>query len=450
MLQSASSFNVVSKDELVRQIMEKAISAGPESKVIFDTTENTSDERAETEAEPAQSTASSQTQSSEGGDFDKIEHAEAKTPAIEEASKPLVAEKSKATPLNSGAEPKPKREDHKEGVKIDLSQLIAPEVWADLMPIREKTGVIEDSNQAATAAAATMFPPPPNNDAMAFLSVDNKRVIVHAAVCGIHDVTATIRGLVKEGSSIEIKLAEIDGLVRDPVYDSLRKPFVKNLSILYQYGDGPLRVASANHDVTTARSFTITNKSEDPKVTPLKWNPESWSVVGIVYGGKVYNTDTQIKAVDDAIRRDHNGSKEGSRCVWFTNQLFGEDPLPTYTKTGVVFYRREDDDKKPIYAAVGIDPKDPAALTAQPQLAAYEKIVLQEKQVIKEVPKEVVKEVVKQVPVQVIKEVIKEVPKEVIREVIKEVPNNDAIRLNGVESTRRFSLIHTWLNWVVY
>lgn len=47
-----------------------------------------------------------------------------------------------------------------------------------------------------------------------------------------------------------------------------------------------------------------------------------------------------------------------------------------------------------------------------------------EKEVIKEVPVEVIKEVIKEVPVEVIKEVIKEVPveKEVIKEVIREVP----------------------------
>lgn len=47
-----------------------------------------------------------------------------------------------------------------------------------------------------------------------------------------------------------------------------------------------------------------------------------------------------------------------------------------------------------------------------------------EKEVIREVPVEVIKEVIKEVPVEVVREVIKEVPveKEVIREVIREVP----------------------------
>jgi hypothetical protein len=43
-------------------------------------------------------------------------------------------------------------------------------------------------------------------------------------------------------------------------------------------------------------------------------------------------------------------------------------------------------------------------------------------EVIKEVPVEVIKEVVKEVPVEIIKEVVKEVPVEVVKEVVREVP----------------------------
>ena len=49
------------------------------------------------------------------------------------------------------------------------------------------------------------------------------------------------------------------------------------------------------------------------------------------------------------------------------------------------------------------------------------------REVVKEVPVEVVKEVVREVPVEVVKEVVREVPVEVIREVVRELPN-DAVR----------------------
>ena len=80
---------------------------------------------------------------------------------------------------------------------------------------------------------------------------------------------------------------------------------------------------------------------------------------------------------------------------------------------------------KPLYNEASDDPMDKGGV----DLGAFdrqpvEKIV--EKEVIKEVPVEVVKEVIKEVPVEVVKEVTREVPieivKEVIKEVIKEVP----------------------------
>jgi hypothetical protein len=62
------------------------------------------------------------------------------------------------------------------------------------------------------------------------------------------------------------------------------------------------------------------------------------------------------------------------------------------------------------------------------------------REVIREVPVEVIKEVIKEVPVEVIKEVIKEVPVEVIKEVIKEVPV-DVIREVPVEVIKEVEVI---------
>ncbi len=76
---------------------------------------------------------------------------------------------------------------------------------------------------------------------------------------------------------------------------------------------------------------------------------------------------------------------------------------------------------KPLYNEASDDPMDKGGV----DLGAFdrqpvEKIV--EKEVIKEVPVEVVKEVVKEVPVEVVKEVTREVPIEIVKEVVKEVP----------------------------
>lgn len=88
---------------------------------------------------------------------------------------------------------------------------------------------------------------------------------------------------------------------------------------------------------------------------------------------------------------------------------------------------------KPLYNEASDDPMDKGgvdlgAFDRQPVEKIVEKEVIKEvpvevvKEVIKEVPVEVVKEVTREVPIEIVKEVVKEVPVEVIKEVIKEVP----------------------------
>ncbi|MCJ1390224.1 hypothetical protein MMC18_003082 [Xylographa bjoerkii] len=411
LLQQASSFNIVSKNALVRKIMQEAISASPDIKVILDTTEAaavpapgpTADSKPPSVADSADSV----------GDFDTINHADVKTPASEEPPAISVRKPTSAAPsLPVALAP---TQSEQSGVKIDLSQLIAPEIWADLLPVRNKTSSFEDNNVGALAAPATMFPAPPKDDAVAFLTVDKTKLQIHAAVCGIQDLTAPIRSRIVDKTTLNIKVNEIDGLARSPVYDSLEQPFIKNLSLIYQYGDGPLRFLSANYNENSSETITITAKSEHTQLTPRVWNSESWSIVGVVYGGKLYTDESKITSVEDAIRKDYSQSSYGARRVYFNNNTFGENPWPGFIKTGVVFYRAEEGEQSLIRAAVGIQDSEPAALTLQPQLAVLQRVV--DREVVKEVPKEVIKEV----PVQVIKEVPVEVIKEVPREVIKEV-----------------------------
>ena len=88
---------------------------------------------------------------------------------------------------------------------------------------------------------------------------------------------------------------------------------------------------------------------------------------------------------------------------------------------------------KPLYNEATDDPMekggvDLGAFSREPVEKIVEKEVIKEvpvevvKEVIKEVPVEVVKEVTREVPIEIIKEVVKEVPVEVVKEVIKEVP----------------------------
>lgn len=414
--------------------MNEAISSGPEAKVIFDSTEATPADGPALEKTPAdapapkaEAQALSVADSADSADsFNVINKEDFKTPATEVANPVPESDSTAVAPAKAAAPAQPEQS----GVKIDLSQLIAPEVWADLLPIRVKSGIIEDTNAGSLAAAATLFPAPPKDDATSFLTVDNTRLTIHAAVCGIHDVTASLCGQVVENTTITIKPSEIDALARSPVYDSLPQPFAKNLSLVYSYGDGPLRFVSANADANSSNSVLITAKSEHPQLTPRAWNNESWSIVAAVYGGKLYADDSKTKIVEDAVKKDFNESTKGERRVWFNNSTFGEDPRAGVVKTGVVYYRAEDGAKGVIRTAVGVEGKDPAALTLTPQIAALEKIV--DREVVREVevPKEVIKEVIKEVPREVIKEV--QVPSPASRNVV--MFDRDRLRVQGSET----------------
>ncbi len=83
-------------------------------------------------------------------------------------------------------------------------------------------------------------------------------------------------------------------------------------------------------------------------------------------------------------------------------------------------------EKKPEQENVVKQPEEKQeVIKPQPEPKVVTQVV--EKEVIKEVPKEVIKEVIKEVPKEVVKEVIKEVPKEVIKEVPKVVEKEKVI-----------------------
>lgn len=483
LLAKMESFEIVSKNDLVRQIVDEAISASPDSKIIHDSTsdkpavastpapaaEKAPIETAKAPAEvtpskdpkpPADTDArsgSSRDSIGSAGDFHEIHPSDvAQSPPVEKAKlaapkppeKPVelskLADLSKPTELSKPSEKsveasKPPEEPPQapdsssgDGVKIDLSALIAPEVWADLLPVRSGPISTDEEDPAAAAAAATMFPAPPKDDAISFLSSKNANELkILTAVCGIQDITQTLQDRVKDGVTLTIPINEIDSMAQSPVYGTLSNSFVKNLSFIYQYGDGPMRICSSNFNKNSMESINVTAQSQQTEVKARPWAKDSLSLVSIVYGGKVFNDEGYLKKVEDMVRQSFNGGPQGAHIAPLSNDVMGEDPLPGVSKTGVIFFKSTE--KGPVRAAVALETKD-CSLTDQPQLA----------ELVKEVPKEVVKEVTKEVIKEVPKEVIKEVPREVVKEVVKEVPRDQITLASGLTCTREFSNFHIY------
>lgn len=398
LLQHTSSFNVVSNDAIVRKIMQEALAASPNSKRSLDTV------KVETPEGITPFTAGSNSTS----DFQAVDHADVPKVGGTEVSAAAPAAAQPVAPKEPAKEPIAAYPE----VEIDLSALIAPEVWADLLPVRIKGTVAEVDSTAATEAAATLFPPPPSDDAMLFLkSKSSLKILV--AVCGIHDVTEVLQARVKD-NALELNVSQIDGLVSGAIYATLPQPFTKNISCVYQYGDGPMQFAAAGYAAHSSNVFRIDSKV-DTQLKPSQIG--DWYVVAIIYGGVLFaNADTQ--KIQDQIR------KEGRATL--SNQSLGRDPWQGTCKTGIIYYTSTSNG--PLRVVVAAEGRGDCELTKTQQLCALETV----RKV--EVPKEVIKEVlvVKEVPKEVIKEVVKEVPKEVIKEV-----RSNQIELSGGLSSGR-------------
>lgn len=197
----------------------------------------------------------------------------------------------------------------------------------------------------------------------------NKLKILRA-VCGVQDVTQTLRERIENEVTITIFTNEIDRLTPGLVYKDLPSYFVKNLSFIYQYGDGPMRICSINHIRDSANSIQITAKSEHTVVTARPWSKDTWSIITVVYGGKVFNSDVHLRNVEEQIRNDYKNSINSSRRATLSNDTMGEDPWPYVIKTGAIFFRATE--RGPIRAAAALEWKGlewkGCSLIDQPQL----------------------------------------------------------------------------------
>ncbi|KAF5020572.1 hypothetical protein F66182_7404 [Fusarium sp. NRRL 66182] len=360
LLAEENSFNLVSNNDLVREIIQDAISSSSETRVI-----NPS-------SPPVQAsggTSKSATDSSSTGSLEEIRHSDAGPAPAGSARKKSL-------------QPTPKSPESPQDDKIDLGALIAPEVWADVLPVAKEPVVYGQKDDAAIAAAASVLPPPPpKNDASTFLvsHQDNKLKIL-AAVCGIQDVTETLQNKVKDDATLKIPHDEIDQLAKSPVYDqssSLFKKadfnFTKNLSFIYQYGTGPMRLCTANFHKDSREEIEVTRQSTHVVVKPGPWSEQSLSLIAVLYGGKVYTQEDVVKRVEDRIRESYNSNTlAGVHSVRFDNTLMGEDPWGNVQKTGVIFFQGVKDGR--VRAAVGLENEE-CILSDQPQLTALNREV---------------------------------------------------------------------------
>lgn len=194
------------------------------------------------------------------------------------------------------------------------------------------------------------------------------KLSILAAVCGLHDVTQTLQERIEDEASLTININEIDNIVHSAIYEALPTIFVKNLSFIYRYGNGPMRVCSANYEKDSEESIKISAFSEHTVVTARSWSSDDRDLIAIVYGGKVFSRDTYLKRFEAQIVGNYKDNEKGFPVVRFTNDILGEDPWHRVIKTGVIFFRSGENG--PVRAAVAVEGRK-CTLTYQPQLASF-------------------------------------------------------------------------------
>jgi hypothetical protein len=236
-------------------------------------------------------------------------------------------------------------------LKLDL--LVPPEVWAELLPVKTGRSTSLISKQAKTVPAT---------------DEKYKKLEFLTAVCGIHDVTATLQQWVSPGQTgdrLIIPVKDISTLEDDDFYGSLRFGKMINLCFIYRYNDGPMRICSFDHDEESTEVLEITHESHYQRVEFVRDRGRGWSILSVIHGGKIYNSREDIQRfISNA---DYVGEGDWP-YIHFNSDTVRDEHLGKNCMTGVVFYTSAD--PQGIQCAVSMGTTG-CLLTVQRQLANF-------------------------------------------------------------------------------
>ncbi|QGI82671.1 hypothetical protein CEK25_009400 [Fusarium fujikuroi] len=125
--------------------------------------------------------------------------------------------------------------------------LVPPEVWADLLPVKNDPPTSLVSQPAKTAPAPT---------------VNYKELQILAAICGSYDVAAKLQGWVSPGENgdrLVIPLEDIKTLEENDDRRGLPPGTTTKLWFVYKYTDMPIRVFSLDYDAQSTETLEITH-----------------------------------------------------------------------------------------------------------------------------------------------------------------------------------------------
>ncbi|KAG9500534.1 hypothetical protein J7337_009015 [Fusarium musae] len=212
---------------------------------------------------------------------------------------------------------------------LKLHMLIPPGVWAELLPKRTETTAsdIEKSTKAETAIKKKVK--------------RFQKLQIMAAVCGTYDIALKLQQKVFSGPKsdnlfyLDTEVKELE-TVFSGGYLTLRRTW--NLSVIYKYTDGPIRVCFLGHDTCSAEQpelFEITKKSQHQRVKGVSCSMREFRLFCVIYGGRIYHTPCELERFIENADRGISGLWP---CIRFNGETLGDDYRHTNDATGVVFY----------------------------------------------------------------------------------------------------------------
>jgi hypothetical protein len=208
---------------------------------------------------------------------------------------------------------------------LKLHMLIPPGVWAELLPKRTETTAsdIEKSTKAETVTKKNVKRP--------------QKLQIMAAVCGIHDVTSELQQMAVSnlnGNDLYFAVDKISDLEKKVSSGRFIPRETTNLSIIYKYTDGPVRVCSVDHDERSAELCEITQTSQHQEVKGV-YSVHGCKLFCVIYGGKVYHTASELQRL---VVNAYFSDSQFRSCIRFNKETVGDNYSGTEDITGVVFY----------------------------------------------------------------------------------------------------------------
>ncbi|EWY89558.1 hypothetical protein FOYG_10379 [Fusarium oxysporum NRRL 32931] len=206
---------------------------------------------------------------------------------------------------------------------LTMHALVAPEVWTDLLPVK---------NEPTTSLIS------PKTKTVSVFNVKYKKLQILSAVCGTHDVAVKLWDWVSPGETgdrLVIPIKDISTLENRDYRGGLKPKTTTNLSFIYKYTDRPIRICSFDHDEQSTETLVITHESESQNAKFVHTSRSTCFILGVTYGGKIYSSSEDLRRfVDNA---DY-GTPRDWPYIQFNRDTIKDEHLGKDGMTGVVFY----------------------------------------------------------------------------------------------------------------